>query len=97
MKTTQFINYREIYYIQARLYYDLDLYKHRETASQYFMLAENLLGFFSRFNEVSQLCLRDSRLLHLQETILTKISEEFRVIAPSTLQVEAWLCIRSVM
>ena len=71
---------REIYYIQARLYNDIDQYKHREACSQYFNIADKLISKLEGSKALMNFEMNELKLISIQRKNLELIGNTFKIV-----------------
>ena len=73
-------NKREIYYIQARLFNDIDLPKYREICSQYFNLVDKLISKSEGSKTLMNFEVNETKLISIQQKTLDLIGSTLKVI-----------------
>jgi isocitrate/isopropylmalate dehydrogenase len=72
---------REIYYLQARIFNDFELYKYREMTASLYAIADNLIHTFTNSNAISKFSLPFERLAKCQEDTQKLLSTKLKVIS----------------
>ncbi len=72
--------YREIYYIQARLYNDADMFKNREACAQMFGFVDKLIETYEGVKDVRHFELNDYNLISYQEKNLELIASSLKIV-----------------
>ncbi len=71
---------REIYYIQARLFNDIDLQKHREVCSQYFNFVDRLISKSEGSKTLMNFEVNETKLISIQQKTLELIGSNLKVV-----------------
>jgi len=71
---------REIYYIQARLFNDIDLPKYREVCSQYFNLVDQLISKSEGSKTLMNFEVNETKLISIQQKTLELIGSTLKVV-----------------
>ncbi|KRX00366.1 hypothetical protein PPERSA_10865 [Pseudocohnilembus persalinus] len=72
---------REIYYLQARIYDDIQMEEHRETSSYFFLVAEELINNFDKeeYQYISLYGVKDLSLIDIQRDFLQTFPSHFKI------------------